>query len=65
MLVQNEGRELTPEAIYEHVWETAMNIDTGLVRKHISQIKKKLDEENTNDFSIQTEYGRGYVFTIE
>ena len=64
-LVQNEGKELTAEAIYEHVWGTAMNIDSGAVRRHISMLKKKLDEENAVDFSILTEYGRGYTFTTD
>jgi DNA-binding response OmpR family regulator len=65
LLVQNEGKELTPEAIYEHVWKTDMYIDTGLIRKHISQIKKKLAKNDTNDFSILTEYGSGYIFSAD
>jgi DNA-binding response OmpR family regulator len=63
MLVQNEGRELTGEAIYEKVWGTPLNNDTKALRNHISRLKKKLGEENTDAFSIVAVYGGGYIFT--
>jgi DNA-binding response OmpR family regulator len=62
MLVQNEGKELTGKAIYEKVWGTSANGDLGAVRQHISRLKKKLGEENTDDFSIVSFYGGGYAF---
>lgn len=62
MLVQNENKELTGEQLYENVWGTVMGVDTGLIRKTISQIKKKLDIDETDDFLIQTIYGGGYIF---
>ena len=42
-----------------------MNNDPNAIRLHISRLKKKLDEDNSNDFSILTEYGRGYTFTTD
>jgi len=65
ILVQHENKELSSEAIYKSAWGADMNIDTGLVRKHISTIKKKLGEEESVDFNIFTEYGRGYIFTTD
>jgi DNA-binding winged helix-turn-helix (wHTH) protein len=65
LLVQNEDKELTGEAIYESVWGTAMSGDTGAVRQHISRLKKKLGEKDTDRFSILNELGRGYTFTIK
>jgi DNA-binding response OmpR family regulator len=65
MLVQNEDKELTGEAIYERVWGTAMNNDSGALRRHISLLKKKLGEENTDGFSIVSFYGGGYAFTTK
>ena len=65
ILVQNENKELSSEAIYKSAWGADMNIDTGLIRKHISMLKKKLGEEESADFNIFTEYGRGYIFTTE
>lgn len=65
MLVQNEDKELTCEQLYENVWGTVMNVDTGLIRKTISQIKKKLDIDEIDDFFIHTRYGGGYTFVTE
>ncbi|MDR0595951.1 MAG: response regulator transcription factor [Clostridiales Family XIII bacterium] len=65
MLVRNEGVELTGEAIYERVWGMAMNSDTGAVRQHISRLKRKLNEENTDNFSITNRQGRGYTFSTQ
>jgi DNA-binding response OmpR family regulator len=63
LLVQNEGKELTGEAIYESVWGTTMNGDSTTIRVHISRLKKKLNEENTDEFSILSGLGKGYTFT--
>lgn len=63
LLVQNEDKKLSSETIYQSVWGYEMNIDTGIIRKHISMIKKKLDAENTDAFAIVTGYGGGYTFT--
>ncbi|MCL2146196.1 MAG: response regulator transcription factor [Synergistaceae bacterium] len=65
LLAQNEGKELSGEFIYKNVWKSEMIIDTGLVRKAISQIKKKLDADEIDDFSIHTRYGGGYTFQNE
>lgn len=63
ILVQNEDKEVTSEQLYKSVWGTTMNNDANAVRLHISRLKKKLGEEDTDDFTIFTEYGRGYTFT--
>ena len=63
MLVQNEDKELTGEAIYESVWNTPLSRDTGSVRVHISNLKKKLCADNTDSFDIMHEQGKGYKFT--
>lgn len=63
MLVQNEDKEVSYEAIYEKVWGTPMNNDVNALRQQILRLRKKLDEENTDDFSIFNEHGRGYTFT--
>jgi len=65
LLVQNEDKELTSEQLYEYVWNASMFIDTGIIRKHISQLKRKLQEENTDSFSILNAYGGGYLFTVK
>lgn len=65
LLVQNEDRTLSNEEIYRQVWKSDIYIETGVVRKLISQIKKKLGADDTDDFAILTKYGGGYTFTRE
>ena len=64
MLMRNEGKELTSEAIYKSIWGADLNLDTGIIRVNISRLKKKLDEENTDSFSILHEHGKGYILSI-
>lgn len=65
LLAQNEGREFSNAEIYEKVWGTTMNNDANAVRLHISRLKKKLGENDTDDFAILTGYGKGYTFTAK
>jgi len=63
LLIQNEEKGLSNETIYKTVWEMDMGTDTGVIRKHISTIRKKLDVENLDEFDILSEYGGMYRFT--
>ena len=63
LLVQNEEKGLSNEMIYKSVWEADMGADTGIIRKHISIIKKKLGVDDIDDFDIVSEYGGIYRFT--
>jgi len=65
LLVRNEDVEVPSELIYETVWHTPMSGDTGALRVQIARLKKKLDEENTDDFSILRKHGKGYTFTTK
>ena len=65
VLVQNESKEISYNAIYESVWGVDMGSDSSSLRQQISRLKKKLDEENTDEFAIINEHGRGYLFTTE
>ena len=62
LLMSNEGKEVTYEEFYSAIWDAPMIKDSSALRKQMSRIKKKLDEENSKDFSIYTEHGRGYTF---
>ena len=62
LLMENEGEELPAEEIYEHVWNSPMHGNSGALRAQITRLKKKLDEENTKEFSIQYKHGKGYTF---
>jgi len=65
ILVQNEGMEIASEEIYERVWNSPMHGDSGALRVQIARLKKKLDEENADDFSILHIHSKGYMFTTE
>ena len=65
LMVQNRGVELASESIYEQVWNAPMHGNTGALRVLITRLKKKLDEENTDDFSIVSSHGKGYMFVSE
>ena len=62
LLVENEGTEMPSRTIYESVWSSPLYGDTGALRAQITRLKKKLDEENTDDFSILYVRGKGYTF---
>ena len=62
LLVQNDNKELTYEYLYESVWGAPMYNDSAALRQLISRMKKKLDEENAEDFSVVNEHGVGYTF---
>lgn len=64
MLIQNEDKEVTYEQLYENVWGMAMNNNSSALRQQISRLKKKLDEENTDDFAILNKQGKGYTLSI-
>jgi len=64
-LVRNKNKDLTAEKIYENVWNTPMNHNTGTVRTHIYNLRKKLREEDTDEFAILFENRKGYMFTTD
>ena len=64
MLMQNEGKELSAETLYESVWGTTMNNDANALRLQMSRLKKKLSAGKANGFAIVTSYAGGYSFTV-
>jgi len=63
ILIQNEDIEVPYETIYERVWGMAMNNDVNALRQQILRLRKKLNEENTDGFSIVNGHRKGYTFT--
>lgn len=62
--ISNQNKIITKESIAEHLWgdyiDTADSYD--FVYTHISNLRKKLVEQGSNDY-IQTVYRVGYKFT--
>jgi len=63
LLVQNEDKEMPGEKLYESIWNAPMFNNSGAIRVHISNLKKKLGEGSSSDFSIFSGHGKGYMFT--
>lgn len=60
-LAENEGATLSAETLYQAVWHTPMAGDNRTLKKHLSVIRKKL-EEGESGYTITAVYGKGYVF---
>ncbi|MCL1848022.1 MAG: response regulator transcription factor [Coriobacteriia bacterium] len=61
LLVQNEGRALTAENLYEAIWKLPMAGDDHSVKNAIYRLRQKLNTGNSG-FSIETSRGEGYRF---
>lgn len=61
MLVSNEKRVISREAMLEKLWgDEAVNVYSECVDKHIESLRKKLGQYGKK---IKTIYGAGYMFT--
>lgn len=61
-LVQNEGKSISGEQLYEAAWEKGATDNSQALRSHVSRLRKKLDMDNTDAFDIVVTYGKGYCF---
>jgi len=57
--VQNEGRIMTPEQVYEAVWGQPMTGDANAVKNAVVRLRKKL---TGCGYTISNNYGSGYQF---
>ena len=63
-LVTNAGKALTPEMIYQDVWGNLYG-DLTAVAVYVQRIRKKIEEDPSNPYYIQTIHGKGYRFNPE
>ncbi len=60
-LLQNRGKTLATEVIYETVWqEMAMSTSSNNVMVNILNLRKKLEDNPSNPKIIKTVWGKGY-----
>ncbi len=60
-LLQNKGKTMTTENIYEAVWrEMAMSTSSNNVMVNIVNLRKKLEDNPSNPKLIKTVWGKGY-----
>jgi DNA-binding response OmpR family regulator len=62
--MENEGRVMSTKYIYETVWEAPMVDDNRTLKKHVSDLRRKLGDENSG-YTIKSVYGEGYRFDAE
>ena len=60
-LVQNAGKVLSPETIFNDVWKVQYG-DVTAVAVYIQRLRKKLEKDPQNAVYIKTEFGKGYIF---
>jgi DNA-binding response OmpR family regulator len=60
-LAENEGRVISAERLYETVWEAPMAGDNRTLKKHVSILRKRLEDEGSG-YTISAVYGEGYRF---
>lgn len=63
LLMENPTRVCTKSMIYDHVWDyetSADSADDNTLNVHISKLRKKLKECNTDTEYIETVWGIGY-----
>jgi DNA-binding response OmpR family regulator len=61
LFVQHEGRTMSAEYLYEKVWGYPMGGDNRTLKKHLSNLRKKL-EEGRSGYQITAARGEGYCF---
>ena len=61
-LIQNEGRVLSKQELFEKVWEDKFTGD-GTLNVHIRKIREAIEKDPGNPAYIITVWGDGYRFT--
>jgi DNA-binding response OmpR family regulator len=63
--VQNRGKIISSEELYQHIWNDEANPFTEVMRVHIYSLRKKLHSATGKNDIITTIKGSGYIFRIE
>ena len=62
LLVRNPGRLVTQRQLLQHIWGAPVDIDTNLLRVHLTHIRRKLEPDPTRPRYFITEPRMGYRF---
>lgn len=65
LLVQNEGRVMTHQAILREIWGNAYSTQSQYLRVYIGQLRKKIEDNPNQPRYILTASGIGYRFSGE
>ena len=61
VFVQNEDNTISADNLYQKVWGTTYSSDKNALKKHISNLRSRLEDEETG-YTIRAVYGEGYSF---
>jgi two-component system, OmpR family, KDP operon response regulator KdpE len=61
-LVRNPGRLVTQRQLLQHIWNSPVEIDTNLLRVHMTHIRRKLEPDPSRPQYFMTEPRMGYRF---
>ena len=61
MFAQHEDETLSAEYIYEKIWNAPLINNARTLRKHISELRNKLNN-NGSDYTVNMVYGKGYCY---
>jgi DNA-binding response OmpR family regulator len=62
LFIQNEGRVLRADYLYERVWKAPLGADNRTLKKHVSGLRKHLEDARSG-FTIAVIRGDGYCFS--
>lgn len=63
-LIENRGRLITKEELFEQVWKSSFVMD-GTLNVHIRHLRQKIEQDPNQPTLIKTVWGRGYIFEKE
>lgn len=63
-LIENRGRILSKEELFQNVWEDNITGD-GTLNVHIRRLREKIEDDPESPQLIKTVWGRGYIFMDE
>lgn len=59
ILIRHEEEIIPADSLYQMVWNQPMSKDSRTLKKHLSNVRKKLEEGNSG-YMITASYGKGY-----
>ncbi|MEE8602463.1 response regulator transcription factor [Euzebya tangerina] len=60
ILARNAGRLVTRDALVGELWGGSQAIDPSAIRVHLSNLRRKLEQDPTRPCCLRTEQGMGY-----
>lgn len=64
-LIRHPKEGFTAEQLYEAVWDMPYNEDVRTIKAHIYNLRKKLQLDNNNEFSITMSHRKYYIWNTK